>query len=75
MGHRKNVIATPVPGPVRNDIRAEPIIAEGLQTQKQFAEDVLKGLSEEERAGCIRAFRKIHQNADECLKKHKGAKL
>ena len=55
--------------------RAEPIIAEGLQTQKQFAEDVLKGLSEEERAACIRAFRKIHQNADECLKKHKGAKL
>ena len=55
--------------------RAEPIIAEGLQTQKQFAADVLKGLSEEERAGCIRVFRKIHQNADECLKKHRGAKL
>ena len=54
---------------------AEPIIAEGLQTQKQFAEDVLQGLSEEERAACIRAFRKIHHNADECLKQHKGAKL
>lgn len=54
---------------------AEPIIAEGLQTQKQFAGDVLKGLSEEERTVCIRAFRKIHHNADECLKKHKGAKL
>ena len=49
---------------------AEPIIQEGIKAQKEFARNVLKGLTEEEKHTCKYVFDKICSNADEYLKKH-----
>ncbi len=51
--------------------QAELIVEAGINTQKQFARNVLRGLSEEEKDMCIRVFNKICNNAEECLKEHK----
>ena len=50
---------------------ADPIIEAGLMEQKEFAKNVLTGLTEEERHICIKVFNKICHNADEYLKKHR----
>ena len=39
--------------------------------QKQFAQNVLNGLTEEETQMCINVFNKICSNAEKCLKEHK----
>lgn len=44
------------------------IIEAGLNAQKQFAHNVLRGLTEEETRLCIRVFDKICNNAEEQLK-------
>lgn len=49
---------------------AIPIIDAGKNAQKQFARNVLNGLTEEEMRMCIQVFQKICSNADECLKKN-----
>ena len=51
--------------------QAEIIIEAGLNTQKEFAHNVLRGLTEEETRLCIRVFDKICNNAEEQLKKDK----
>ena len=51
--------------------RAEIIIEAGLNAQKQFAQNVLRGLTEEETRLCIRVFDKICNNAEEQLKNDK----
>lgn len=51
--------------------KAEPIVEAGLKAQRQFAKNVLSGLSEEEKTVCISAFQKICNNANEFLKKEK----
>ena len=40
--------------------KAEPIVEAGLKAQKQFAKNVLSGLSEEEKTVCISVFQKIY---------------
>lgn len=50
---------------------ADRVIEEGLKTQREFAKNVLHGLTEEEKKMCIEVFNKICQNADACLKKNK----
>lgn len=50
---------------------ANKVIEEGLKTQREFAKNVLYGLTEEEKKMCIEVFNKICQNADACLKKNK----
>ena len=47
------------------------IIEAGLNAQKQFAHNVLRGLTEEETRLCIRVFDKICNNAEEQLKNDK----
>ena len=44
------------------------IVDAGLNAQKQFAQNVLRGLTEEEIRLCIRVFDKICNNAEEQLK-------
>ena len=51
--------------------KAEPIVEAGLKAQRQFARNVLSGLSEEEKTVCISVFQKICNNANEFLKKEK----
>ena len=51
--------------------QAEIIIEAGLNAQKQFAHNVLRGLTEEETRLCIRVFDKICNNAEEQLKNDK----
>ena len=51
--------------------QAEIIIEAGLNTQKEFAHNVLRGLTEEETRLCIRVFDKICNNAEEQLKNYK----
>lgn len=48
--------------------KAELIIEEGINAQKQFAQNVLSGLTEEEKDMCIRVFNKICNNAEEHLR-------
>lgn len=48
---------------------AEQIIDAGIEVQKQFAKNVLRGLTEEEKHICISVFNKICNNADEYLKR------
>ena len=43
----------------------------GLNAQKQFAQDVLSGLTKEERHMCIKVFDKICNNAEEHLREYK----
>ena len=45
--------------------KAEPIVEAGLKAQRQFAKNVLSGLSEEEKTVCISVFQKICNNANE----------
>ena len=47
------------------------IVDAGLNAQKQFAHNVLRGLTEEETRLCIRVFDKICNNAEEQLKNDK----
>ncbi len=47
---------------------ADPIIEAGTEAQKKFAQNVLKGLTEEEKHICITVFNKICSNADEYMK-------
>ena len=51
--------------------KAEIIVEAGLNMQKQFAQNVLNGLTEEEIHMCISVFNKICSNAEKCLKEHK----
>ena len=53
--------------------KAEEIVEAGINTQKQFAQNVLKGLTEETYM-CINVFNKICNNAEEYLREHKGNK-
>lgn len=48
--------------------KAELIIEEGINAQKQFAQNVLSGLTEEEKDMYIRVFNKICNNAEEHLR-------
>lgn len=48
--------------------KAELIVEAGINAQKKFAQDVLSGLTEEEKCMCINAFNKICNNAEEHLK-------
>ena len=48
--------------------KAELIVEEGINAQKQFAQNVLSGLTEEEKDICIRVFNKICNNAEEHLR-------
>lgn len=40
----------------------------GLNAQKQFAQNVLRGLTEEEKHVCMNVFDKICNNAEELLR-------
>ena len=53
--------------------KAELIVEEGINAQKQFARNVLSGLTEEEKRICINIFDKICCNVEEQLKKSKEA--
>ena len=48
--------------------KAELIVEAGINAQKEFAQDVLSGLTEEEKRMCINVFFKICNNAEEHLK-------
>ena len=54
----------------RSTNASSTIIKEGIKAQKEFAHNVLKGLTEEEKHTCKYVFDKICSNADEYLKKH-----
>lgn len=51
--------------------KAETIVNEGTAVQKQFAKDILDGLSDEEMNICKAVFEKIYENAEKRLKKLK----
>ena len=51
--------------------KAELIIEAGHNAQKQFAKNVLSGLTKEERHMCIKVFDKICNNAEEHLREYK----
>ena len=51
--------------------KAEEIVEAGINAQKQFAQNVSKGLTEEETYMCINVFNKICYNAEEYLRVHK----
>ena len=51
--------------------RAALIVEAGLNAQKQFAQDVLSGLTKEERHMCIKVFDKICNNEEEHLREYK----
>ena len=51
--------------------KAELIVEAGINAQKQFAQNVLKGLTEEEKYMCINVFDKICNNAEEYLREYK----
>ena len=55
--------------------RAALIVEAGLNAQKQFAQDVLSGLTKEERHMCIKVFDKICNNAEEHLREYKRLSL
>ena len=56
--------------------KAELIVEAGLNAQKEFAKNVLNGLTEEEKHMCINVFNKICNNAEKCLKgEHKEQDL
>ena len=50
--------------------KAESIIEDGMKAQKEFAKNVLDGLTEEEKYMCMAVFNKICANADAYLKKY-----
>ena len=43
----------------------------GINAQKEFAQDVLSGLTEEEKRMCINVFNKICNNTEKHLKEQK----
>ena len=49
--------------------KAEVIVEAGINAQKQFAQTVLSGLTEEEKRMCINIFDKICCNAEKQLRK------
>ena len=51
--------------------KAEVIVKAGINAQKQFAKDVLSGLTEEEKHMCIDVFDKICNNAEKYLKEYR----
>ena len=52
--------------------KAELIVEAGINAQKQFAQNVLSGLTEEEKCMCINIFDKICNNAEEHFLKEKA---
>ncbi len=54
--------------------KAMPIIEDGIKAQKDFASNVLSGLTNEEKRICMSVFDKICRNADEYLKKYSEMK-
>ena len=52
--------------------KAELIVEAGIKAQKQFAQNVLSGLTEEEKCMCINIFDKICNNAEEHFLKEKA---
>ena len=52
--------------------KAELIVEAGINAQKQFAQNVLSGLTEEEKCMCINIFDKICNNAEEHYLKEKA---
>jgi DNA-binding MarR family transcriptional regulator len=50
--------------------KAIPIIEDGIKAQKDFASNVLSGLTNEEKRICMSVFEKICRNADEYLKNY-----
>lgn len=53
---------------------AMPIIEAGIKAQKDFASNVLSGLTNEEKRICMSVFDKICRNADEYLKNYSETK-
>lgn len=53
---------------------AMPIIEAGIKAQKDFASNVLSGLTNEEKRICMSVFDKICRNADEYLKNYSEIK-
>lgn len=53
---------------------AMPIIKDGIKAQKDFASNVLSGLTNEEKRICMSVFDKICRNADEYLKNYSEIK-
>lgn len=51
--------------------KAKTIVNEGTAVQKQFARDILDGLSKEEMDMCKAVFEKIYENAEKRLKQFK----
>ena len=51
--------------------KAEVIVEAGINAQKLFAQNVLKGLTEEEKYMCIKVFDKICNNAEEYVREYK----
>ena len=51
--------------------KAEIIVKAGINAQKQFANNVLSGLTEEEKHMCIDVFDKICNNAEKYIKEYK----
>ena len=51
--------------------KAELIVEAGLNAQKEFAKNVLSGMTEEEKHMCMKVFDKICNNAEKCLREHK----
>ncbi len=54
--------------------KAMPIIEDGIKAQKDFASNVLSGLTNEEKRICMSVFEKICRNADEYLKNYSEIK-
>lgn len=54
--------------------KAMPIIEDGIKAQKDFASNVLSGLTNEEKRICISVFDKICRNTDEYLKNYSEIK-
>ena len=43
----------------------------GLNAQKEFAKNVLSGMTDEEKHMCMKVFDKICNNAEKCLREYK----
>ena len=55
--------------------KAELIVEAGLNAQKEFAKNVLSGMTDEEKHMCKKVFDKICNNAEKCLREHKERDL
>ena len=47
---------------------ANEVVRDGLLAQRQFAEQMLRGLTPENIAVCKRVFQQVCSNAEECIK-------